>query len=195
MPGREFDADPEAGGESDHSDDASTGTAAASVSFRYGRNWTAVAFFGALGSLHLGMAITAMLSSHWESHLSEVFGAVFLCIAVCCALVRHEVIVRADRRRVSVRTGLGRVRVEQTTPFADVTCVRVTLLGRSQRESRVAIVCEADEIELPPSQTPRQQGLLLAMTMGVRLVKVYGDGPPPEPAQRIANLYRNEDAI
>jgi hypothetical protein len=29
----------------------------------------------------------------------------------------------------------------------------------------------------------------------VRLVKVYGDGPPPEPAQRIAKLYRNEDAI
>src|SRR5215212_5541806 len=102
MPGREFDADPEANGDSARSASAAD---AATLSFRYGRNWTAVSFFGALGGLHLGMAITAMLSSHWESHLSEVFGVVFLCIAACCALVRHEVIVRADRRRVSVRTG------------------------------------------------------------------------------------------
>jgi hypothetical protein len=33
------------------------------------------------------------------------------------------------------------------------------------------------------------------MLINVRLVKVYGDGPPPEPAQRIAKLYRNEDAV
>ena len=80
-------------------------------------------------------------------------------------------------------------------PFDNVTSVRVTLLGQFHCESSVSIVCDHTDVELPPTSVPRQQGLLLAMTMGVRLVKVYGDGPPPEPAQRIAKLYRNEDAI
>ncbi len=182
MSGRELEAESQSVGDD-------------SLAFRYGRNWTAVAFFGVLGGLHLAIALAALISYHWESHLSAVFGTLFVAIAICCALVRHEVVVRKDRRRVSVRTGLGRIAVEHVLPFSAVACVRVTLMGRNTHESRVAIVCEDDEIELPPCPTPRQQGLLLAMTLNTRLVKVYGEGPPPEPAQRIANLYRNEDAV
>jgi hypothetical protein len=165
--------------------------------FRYPRNWTAVAFFGALGCLHLSMATTALLHYRWEAHMSVVFGTLFLLVAIACVLVRHEVIVLSapERRRVLVRTSLGRVTMERATPFAAVSLVRVTLLGRAHSESCVSIVCAHDEIEMPPTKTPRQEALLLAMTMDVRLVKVYGEGPPPEPAERIANLYRNEDAV
>lgn len=164
--------------------------------FRYPRNWTAVSFFGALGLLHLGMATTALLSYRWEAHMSVIFGGFFLFVAAACLMVRHEVILLPDRRRrVLVRTSLGRVAMERATPFDAVTLVRVTLLNRSHGESCISIVCGHDEIEMPPTRTPRHEALLLAMTMGVRLVKVYGDGPPPEPAERIAKLYRNEDAI
>ncbi len=163
--------------------------------FRSPRNWTAVAFFGALGALHLGMAATALLDHRWESYMSVVFGGGFTLIAVACFMVRHEVVVAPGRRRVMVRTALGRVAVERGVPFSTVTLVRVTLLGRSHGEACVSIVCEREEIEMPPTATPRQQGLLLAVTLGTRLVKVYGDGAPPEAAERIAKLYRNEDAV
>jgi hypothetical protein len=165
------------------------------VVFRWPRNWTAVAFFGALGSLHLSMAATALLAYRWEAHMSVIFGLLFAGVALLCLAVKHEIAVLPDRRRVLVRTGFGHLAVCRSVPFKNVTSVRVTLLGQYHRESSVSIVCAQDDIELPPTSTPRQQGLLLAMMMNVRLVKVYGDGPPPEPAQRIARLYRNEDAI
>jgi len=165
------------------------------VVFRSPRNWTAVAFFGALGLLHLGMAATSLMAYRWEAHMSLVFGSAFTAVAIACLVVRHEVRMRPGRRRIIVRTGVRRLALQRVIPFAQVTSVRVTLLGRNHGESSVAIVCEHEDIELPPTRTPRQEGLLLAMMLGVRLVKVYGDGPPPEPAQRIAKLYRNEDAI
>jgi hypothetical protein len=187
VPGREID---------NHEVDASPLPRQQPLVFRHPRNWTAVVFFGALGLLHLGIATTALLIHRWEAHMSIVFGGLFLFVAAACLLVRHEVIVLADRRRrVLVRTSLGRAALERAIPFAAVSLVRVTLLGRSHGESSISIVCSHDEIEMPPTSTPRQQALLLAMTIGVRLVKVYGDGPPPEPAERIAKLYRNEDAI
>jgi hypothetical protein len=165
------------------------------VTFRAPRNWTAVAFFGALGFLHLGMAATSLMAYRWEAHMSLIFGGVFTAVALGCLLVRHEIRLRPSRRRIVVRTGLRRLALERSIPFSHVTSVRVTLLGRSHAESSVAIVCENEDVELPPTRTPRQEGLLLAMMLGVRLVKVYGDAPPPEPAERIAKLYRNEDAI
>ena len=165
------------------------------VIFRSPRNWTAIAFFGGLGGLHLSVAATALLAYRWEAHMSLVFGTFFVAVATGCFLVRHEVIVLADRRRIQVRTGLRHIAYERIFAFSDVASVRVTLLGRDHAESAVAIVCAQEDIELPPTRTPRQEGLLLAMMMNVRLVKVYGDGPPPEPAQRIASLFRNEDAI
>ncbi len=179
MPGREIEADPKTSG----------------VTFRSPRNWTAVMFFGALGGLHLSIAATSFIAYRWEAHMSVVFGAAFSIVALACVLARQEIAVLPEERHVVVRTGFKRLSVCRVAPFANVTSVRVTLLGRDYGESSVAIVCKHEDIELPPTRTPRQEGLLLAMLINVRLVKVYGDGPPPEPAQRIAKLYRNEDAI
>jgi hypothetical protein len=179
MPGREIEADPHTAG----------------VTFRSPRNWTAVAFFGALGTLHLTIAATSFIAYRWEAHMSVVFGAIFSVVALACVLARHEINVLPHERRIVVRTGFKKLTVSRVAPFANVTSVRVTLLGRDHGESSVAIVCKHDDIELPPTRTPRQEALLLALLINVRLVKVYGDGPPPEPAQRIAKLYRNEDAI
>jgi hypothetical protein len=181
MSGRELEFEPESHAEA--------------VIFRWPRNWTAVVFFGLLGALHLGIATTALVSYRFEAHMSVVFGTLFAGVSLACLLVRRDVIVEPEFRQIVLRTGVGRLASERAIPFADVTSVRVTLLGQYHRESSVSIVCDYTDVELPPTSTPRQQGLLLAMTMNVRLVKVYGEGPPPEPAQRIAKLYRNEDAI
>jgi hypothetical protein len=189
MPGWEHSDSPGGG------DDAASSRPASPVTFHFARNWTAVAFFGLLGALHLTMAASALMSYRWEAYMSVAFGGLFAAVAVACALVRHDVIVRPGRRRIIVRTGLGRVGFERLIPFSAVTCVRVLLLGRNGRESSVSIVCDTDEVELPPTRTPRQEGLLLAMLIDVRLVKIYGDGPPPEAAERIAKLFRNEDAV
>jgi hypothetical protein len=179
MPGREIEVD----------------SHPARVVFRSPRNWTGVCFFGALGLLHLGMATTALMAHQFEAHMSVVFGGLFLGFALGCLLVRREILMQPQQRRFVVRTGVSRLAARRAMPFSSVLSVRVTLLGRNYGESSVSIVCKEDEIELPPSRTPRQQGLLLAMMMEVRLVKVYGDGPPPEPAERIARLFRNEDAV
>jgi hypothetical protein len=165
------------------------------VIFRWPRNWTAVIFFGCLGGLHLGIATTALLTFRFEAHMSLIFGTMFACVSLACLLVRREIVLEPEFRQLVIRTGLGRLACVRAISFEKVTSVRVTLLGRFHRESSVSIVCDHTDIELPPTHTPRQEALLLAMAMNVRLVKVYGDGPPPEPAQRIAKLYRNEDAI
>jgi hypothetical protein len=182
MPGRELDFEPE----SHH---------ARSVTFRWPRNWTAVVFFGALGALHLGMATSALLADRYEAHMSLIFGGLFTGVSLACVLIRRDVVIDPEFRQTLVRTGAGRCAFVRAIPFSTVTSIRVTLLGQGHRESSVSIVCDETAVELPPTATPRQQGLLLAMTMQVRLVKVYGEGPPPEPAQRIAKLYRNEDAV
>ena len=163
--------------------------------FRAPRNWTAVAFFGALGSLHLGMAITSYTSYQSILHMSIIFGAIFIAIALTFLVARHEVTIDPQRRRVSMRTGVGRLAYCRGYLFSNINSVRVTLLGRLQGESSVSIMCACEEIELPPTRTPRQEALLLAMTIGVRLVKVYGEGASDEAVERIARLYRNEDAI
>jgi hypothetical protein len=95
-----------------------------------------------------------------------------------------------------VRTRVGPLSLlDRLTPFSQVSCVRVTLLGPGRAESSVCIVSNGEELELPPTNTPRQEALLLAMTMGVQLVKIYGNGTFSGASERIARLYRNEDAI
>jgi hypothetical protein len=158
--------------------------------FRYPRNWTAVVFFGLLGLVHWGMAALAV---GWGSQMSVIFGGLFVGVAMACLVVRHEVAVMGPRKRLVVRLAVRRhVLFERVVPFTNVIAVRVSLLGIGGAESGVSIVCKREELEMPPTKTPRQEGLLLAMILEVRLVKVYGNGNSPGPAERIARLYRNE---
>jgi hypothetical protein len=136
----------------------------------------------------------AMLAVGKGAQMSILFGSLFVGVSLGCLIIRHELIVAPGRNRVLVRISLGRrVLHERSVTFGSVIAVRVSLLGAGCGESGVAIICKREEIEMPPTRTPRQQGLLLAMTMEVRLVKVYGNGAGAEPAERIARLYRNED--
>ena len=48
--------------------------------------------------------------------------------------------------------------------------------GPAGGDSHIDIQCGGEDIECPPTSIPRQQALYLAMTMGVTLIKIYGDG-------------------
>jgi hypothetical protein len=163
--------------------------------FRSPRNWTAVFFFGALASLHFGVVATSLNARRYEAYMSVVFGSILATVATVCAVSRREITIVPLRRRVRVTTGWRGLTFKRDIAFSTVRSVRVTLLGREVGESSVAIVCDHEDVEMPPTTTPRQEALLLAMLMDVRLVKVYGEAPPPEPGERIARLYRNEDAV
>ena len=53
----------------------------------------------------------------------------------------------------------------------------MTLLNpRTPHSAVIEVVCEHEVLECPPTPIPRQEALCLAVTMGVRLVKVYGEG-------------------
>ena len=154
-------------------------------------NWTAVAFFGSLGLLHLGIATSALLSSRWEAHMSVVFGALFGGVGVLSLFVRHNIEIAPRQKRISLRSGVGRFAWQRTVPFSSVLSVRVIVAERPC-DSCVCIVCADRDIEIPPTRAPRQQALALAMALNVRLIKVYAESVDPEPANRIERLHQNQ---
>jgi hypothetical protein len=142
---------------------------------RFAPNWTAIIFLAGLGGLHLSMATHAIWHGRWEGFLSVIFGVVFTAAAVSCRLVRSEIIVLKEEAQIRLRTGFKRLRYERCIPFEDVRSVRLTLMNkRCMADSRIEIVCDREVIECPPTYVPRQESLCLAVTMGVHLVKVYG---------------------
>jgi hypothetical protein len=143
-------------------------------------NWTAVGFLGLLAGLHVSVAVPAILAGHWEGYLSGVFATLFVAAATLVFHIRTDVTVLGGaRRRVHVHTRLGPVRLgRREIPFARVHAVRVTLGPRASRDdSSVELLCAGHDGDVlcPPTAVPRQQGLLLAMMIGVPLVKAWDD--------------------
>lgn len=149
-------------------------------------NWTAVIFLAALGMVHLGIAIPSFLVGRWEAYLSLIFGCGFLLAASVCRLVCREIAILPARKAVRIRTGCPRAHffVERTIEFGSIQGVRVTL---ERPESRVELLCEHEDIECPPTPVPRQEALLLAISIDVPLIKVMdanggGGGEDASPA-------------
>ena len=143
-------------------------------------NWTVVLFFAALASLHMFMCGHAAWHGRWDGFLSGIFGVAFTLVAIAAALIRIELGVIAAERRLRIRTGSRRIYHERSIPFADIRIVRLTLLSaRHPQSSTIELVCDHEVLDCPPTAIPRQEALCLAMTMGVRLVKVYGDSYGP----------------
>jgi hypothetical protein len=136
-------------------------------------NWTAVCFFLCLGLLHLSMWVVALIHGRGEAYMSLIFGVAFVLGAVACWLTTTEIAVLAAERRVRLRLGYRRLRFERSIPFGQVRGVRVTLTRDPDFASgRVELVCDEEAIECPPTPVAPQEALCLAMTMGVRLIKV-----------------------
>jgi hypothetical protein len=159
---------------------AAAAVARTDVTLRTPVNWTAVIFFGALAALHLFMAGTAVYHGRWDGYLSMIFGVVFAIVSVVCGLIGTEMTMLAEHRRLRLRTGTRRIFFERFIPFSKIRIVRLTLLSaRHPRSSTIELVCDHEVIECPPTTIPREEALCLAMTLGVRLVKVFGDAYGP----------------
>ena len=146
-------------------------------------NWTAIGFFAVLSGLHWFIAFTAFLHQRWEGFMSVIFACTFAAISVACSLVCCELKVQAADKRLRLRTGTRRLYTERFVPFTSVRSVRLTLLHpRAPESARIELVCDHEVIDCPPTAVPREEALCLALTIGVQLIKVYGDafGPVSE---------------
>ncbi len=166
-------------------DESSAAPVPCDITLRAPPNWTTIGFFAALGALHLSIAIPAFYHGRWEAFLSAAFGVGFVTVAFLCWLVCSDVTIEQHRRRIRLRTGVRRVGVERFIPFQSVHGVRLMMTaGKSPSSSRIELLCDNEDIECPPTDIPRQQALCLAMTLNVRLIKVYADDLP-DPAERL----------
>ena len=156
---------------------------AADLVLRSPVNWTAVLFTGLLGAMHWGVSIPAFALGRWEGYLSLGLGALFVTVAVGIYCVRTEVLVLRAERVVRTRAVLLATWHESDLPFARVHGVRLTLLPGGAEEARIEILSVDGDVECPPTKVPRQEALLLAMTIEVPLVRVSEDGATVEPEQ------------
>ncbi|MGB7158344.1 MAG: hypothetical protein WBD40_09790 [Tepidisphaeraceae bacterium] len=168
-------------------DAADAAPAPRDLTLRSPPNWTAILFFAGLGGLHLSIAIPAFYHQRWEGFLSAAFGVIFLVVALACWLVASDLTIERRNRRIRLRTGCGRLSFERFISFDNVHGVRLMLAGSSPRSSRIELLCDNEDLECPPTDIPRQEALCLAMTMNVRLIKVYAEDQP-DPAERLDAL-------
>jgi hypothetical protein len=144
-------------------------------------NWAACVFFSSIALLHLYIAIHLLQAAaaggmFWEGLISSLLGGCFLLVALTCALLRSDILICPRLRVIRLRSGIGRLSTERRLPFAAVRAVRVTLWEtRGRSRSRLAILCNGDEIPCPATTIPRQQALYLALVMNVRLIKISDD--------------------
>ncbi len=175
------------------SDGSATAAGSSDIILRTPPNWTVICFFAALGALHWSIAIPAFYHGRWEGFLSLAFGVVFSVVAAMSWLVCSDLTIEPRNGRIRLCTGYRRLRVERFVPFRNVHGVRLMMMpGKSPSSSRIELLCDNEDLQCPPTGIPRQQALCLAMTMNVRLIKVYGDELPdyverlePMPSDRI----------
>lgn len=145
-------------------------------------NWTVIGFLGALGLLHLTIWTIAILHHHTEGYLSLAFGCIFVLASFAAWLSTFEIAVLPIERRVRLRMGYKRLCGERSIPFAKIRGVRLTLTpDPDHANGHVELLCDDEAISCPPTTVARQEALCLAITLGVRLIKV-SDGQQPEPS-------------
>ena len=176
MASRLLELDPHAPGGAD----APPRTATPGLVMRSPPNWTAIGFFAVLGSLHYSIALPAFLAGHPEGCLSLTLGTAFLLAATAAWRLCRTVAILPAERRVRLRTGLWRLRVERSVGFARIDAVRVHLPGPAA-DPRIELLCrDGNAIDCPVARAPAaQQALLLALLIHARLIKVY-DAPGGE---------------
>jgi len=138
-------------------------------------------FFAMLSFLHATVVVTGIVNGRLEVYLSATFCVFFATVSIFCRKFRFEVALLKDTKQIRLRHGVGRLYVERRVAFGAVTEVRITLLGgKGPEASQIELLSPNDDITYPPSQHPRQEALLLAMTLDVPLVKIYGENVQPD---------------
>jgi hypothetical protein len=108
-----------------------------------------------------------------------VFCLVFFTAATACRRFRTEMAVLREPKQIRIRAGVGPVGIQRYVAFGAISAVRLTLMTRAE-ESTIELICYDDDLRCPPSHSPGQEALLLAMLLEVPLTKVYGENVKPE---------------
>ena len=180
---RERDRDPEC--------DAEPVAPFGDLVLRTGPNWTAVAFFGMLGGLHLSVALPSLFEGRW-GYVSLIVGSIFVTASGVSYRFRGEVAMLTSQRRLRLRTGVGPFVYERFIPFRSVRAVRLMTepgVRAKTTESLIELLCHGEDVPCPPTPIPRQQALLMALAMNVDLIKVSEDSAPasaPKPTEPTA---------
>ncbi len=157
-------------------EDIQSGVKVQDLILRGGCHWTAVFFFSGLSFLHLVVCVFAFSHGHFEGYMSLMFGVAFGFTAIGCYLTRSEIALLASERRIRLRTGYRRFGIERFVSFDRVRSVRLTFgHDPDHADGLIEMVCDEEVIECPPTPIARQEALCLAMTIGVRLIKVSDD--------------------
>lgn len=135
-------------------------------------NWTATGFFFLLGAMHLGFAAASAAKGRWGGAMSFGFGAAFLASGAAAAAYRRRLTFSVRSRRLRIRSGFGRLAVEQEFLFSSFHAVQLTLAQNDPpQEARIELLGVTGAIECPPTSIPRQQALFLAILLDVPLIK------------------------
>jgi hypothetical protein len=153
--------------------------AAGDLLFRTPPNWPAVFLFAVMSLLHYANSALAFAHDRLEGYMSLIFGSLFATAAFAGYVSRFELAVLPAQRRLRLRSGYRYFTYERWIPFTRVRGVRLTTTSAPDNpRSRIELLCDLEDVECPPTCIPRQEALCLAMTLGVRLVKVSEGGEP-----------------
>jgi hypothetical protein len=136
--------------------------------------------------------VPAFLHARWEGYVSALLSVAFLTSSIVMFHARSQFVFDAPRRRIRVRSGVGRFHFQRWISFDDVWisfddvhAVRLTMSSSDRPRSRVEVLCDNEDIECPPNDSPRQEALCLAMLLNVQLIKVWADANAEQHAARI----------
>lgn len=145
------------------------GLAAANVAFKPKRQWTYFTFFSALAIFHAAVAAVALHERQPEGNMSLVFAVLFLLLAVGSLFVGCELAIVHTQRVIRLRTGFPKLYFERRIHFEDIQAIRLTT---AHNGALIELLCEERQISCPPAKYPRQQALMMAIALDVKLIRV-----------------------
>lgn len=158
-------------------------------------NWPVVVVAVLLGTLHLAVALYHADRSTWTTGVAAAIGMTFLAVALGVAMTQRDVEISVTRGYIRTRRGFGRFARERAVPFTHVHGVRLTQIDHhGHHQSQIELLCERGDIPCPTTDMPRQQALLMAMALNVRLIKVWQSSTPILPEERVHELFRAESS-
>jgi hypothetical protein len=156
-------------------------------------NWPLASIAAITGVLHLLVAALYLPHAIWTAVIAGVMGAGFLLLSVLVLGCQRDVEISMTRGLVRTRRGIGPFARQHVTPVAHIHAVRLTQIDRHGRhQSRIELLSERGNISCPTTDMPRQQALLMAMTLNVQLIKIWQSSTPTHPAERVHELFQTE---
>jgi hypothetical protein len=121
--------------------------------------------------------------------IADGVGAALMMVALVAWNVRREVEISVSRQCIVLRRGLGSLCRQRLIGFNRIRAIRLVQVERHGRHwSRILFVADSEDLDCPTTVSPRQQALLLAMTLNVRLIKIWQSTTPTAPEDRIHQL-------